>query len=87
MNDSIDVLSGSGNDEQIDELTMSILEISENIIDNQPPTFIIDGIYGIFEELEVLLSCTLTCGEGSKEFLVCFFVFVFSLLFLNKTNG
>ena len=77
MNDSIDVLSGSGNDEQIDELTMSILEISENIIDNQPPTFVVDGVYGIFEELEVLLSCTLTCGEGSKEFLVCFFCFCF----------
>ena len=87
MEDYIDVVSGSGNDEQIDELTAYILTITNTIIDNQPPTFIIDGIYGIFEELEVLLSCTLACGEGSKEFFVCFFVFVFSLLFLNKTNG
>ena len=70
MEDYIEIVSESGNGEDVDELASSIVEIANNIIGSQPSIDIIDDVYGVLEDLEVLLSCSLTCGEGSKEYLV-----------------
>ena len=75
LEDYIDVVSGSGDPDKVDELASNIIEITNNIISTQPPDEIVDDIYGVLEELEVLLSCSLNCGERSREYLVCLFCF------------
>ena len=50
---------------------MSITDTTSNIIAQSPQEEILDQVYEVVENLEVLLLCSKTCGEEASVILVC----------------
>ena len=49
---------------------VSITDTTSNIIAQNPPKEILDDVYEVVENLEVLLLCSKTCGEDPSVILV-----------------